>query len=381
MPLQSMLPIPFIDLASQQARLGTRVQDAIARVLAHGQYILGPEIEELEKQLAAYCGVKYALTCASGTDALALVLAAKGVRPGDAVMVPAFTFCATAEVVAWFGATPVFVDSDPATFNVEVGSLKAGLATARERGLRPVGVIPVDLFGLPADYEGILAVAAENDVFVLPDAAQSFGSEFGGKRAGAIGLATATSFFPAKPLGCYGDGGAVMTDDDELFAIMRSLRSHGQGSHKYDNVRIGMAARLDTLQAAVLIEKLAIFDAEQEARQLVAERYTESLRTIVKTPVVPDNCRSAWAQYTICVDPRRRAQIIEALKARGVPTAVYYPTPLNLQTAYKHFPSAGNGLPVAERLAQEVLSLPMHPYLSPETQAYIIDAVRDACRS
>lgn len=381
MALQSMTPIPFIDLASQQARLGTRIQDAMARVLAHGQYIMGPEVEEFERQLAAYCGVKHALSCASGTDALALVLAARRVRPGDAVMVPAFTFCATAEVVAWLGATPVFVDSDPATFNMEVGSLKAGLATARERGLRPVGIIPVDLFGLPADYEGILAVAAENNLFVLPDAAQSFGAEQNGKRVGAIGLATATSFFPAKPLGCYGDGGAVMTEDDELFAIMKSLRSHGQGSHKYDNVRIGMAARLDTLQAAVLIEKLAIFEAEQEARQVVAGRYTQGLRTTVKTPVAPANGRSAWAQYTIRVDPQRRAQIVEALKVSGVPTAVYYPTPLNLQVAYKHFPSAGNGLPVAERLAQEVLSLPMHPYLSVETQAYIIDAVKEACHS
>ncbi len=367
--------VPFIDLAAQQARLGARIQNAMARVLAHGQYILGPEIAELEKQLATFCGVKHALTCASGTDALALVLAAKGLKPGDAVLCPAFTFCATAEVVAWFGATPVFVDSNPDTFNMDITSLKAGIVTAKKHGLRPVAIIPVDLFGLLADYDAILPIAAENDLFVLSDAAQSFGAEWKGKRAGRFGLATATSFFPAKPLGCYGDGGAVMTDDADLLAVMKSLRVHGQGSDKYDNVRIGMAARMDTLQAAILLEKLAIFEEEVATRQAVAQRYSEGLKACSKTPLVPEGACSVWAQYTIRVDAERRSQMMERLKSKGIPTMIYYPIPLHRQTAYKHYPSAGNGLPTVERLVREVLSLPMHPYLSPQTQDLIIEEV------
>ena len=378
MAFQPTSPIPFIDLAAQQARLGSRVHEAMARVLAHGQYILGPEIAEFEKQLATFCGVKHALSCASGTDALALVLAAKGVRPGDAVMCPAFTFCATAEVVALLGATPVFVDSDPQTFNMDITSFKAAIATARKQGLRPVGVIPVDLFGLTADYDAIAPIAAENNLFVLSDAAQSFGAAWNGKRAGSFGLATATSFFPAKPLGCYGDGGAVMTDDSDLFAVMKSLRVHGQGSDKYDNVRIGMAARMDTLQAAILIEKLAIFEEEIEAREAVARRYSQALKDIAVVPHIPKGAQSVWAQYTLKVDAEKRAQIMERLKAKHVPTMVYYPIPLNKQTAYKNYPSAGNGLPTAERLSREVMSLPMHPYLAEDVQAYIIDEVRAA---
>lgn len=381
MAFQPTSPIPFIDLAAQQARLGTRVHEAMAKVLAHGQYILGPEIAEFERQLATFCGVKHALSCASGTDALALVLAAKGVRPGDAVMCPAFTFCATAEVVAWLGATPVFVDSDPQTFNMDVASFKAAIATARNQGLRPVGVIPVDLFGLTADYGAIAPIAAENNLFVLSDAAQSFGASWIGKRVGSFGLATATSFFPAKPLGCYGDGGAVMTDDSDLFAVMKSLRVHGQGSDKYDNVRIGMAARMDTLQAAILLEKLAIFEAEIEARETVARRYSQALKDVAVVPHIPKGAQSVWAQYTLKVDAEKRGQIMERLKARGVPTMVYYPIPLNKQTAYKHFPSAGNGLPTAERLSREVMSLPMHPYLAEDVQAYIIDEVEAALAS
>lgn len=378
MAFQPSSPIPFIDLAAQQARLGTRVHDAVTRVLTHGQYILGPEIFEFEKQLATFCSVKHVLSCSSGTDALALVLAAKGVRPGDAVMCPAFTFCATAEVVAWLGATPIFVDSDPNTFNIDIASLKSAIATARKNGLRPVGVIPVDLFGLTADYDAIAPIAADNNLFVLSDAAQSFGASLNGKRAGSFGLATATSFFPAKPLGCYGDGGAVMTDDSDLFAVMKSLRVHGQGSDKYDNVRIGMAARMDTVQAAILIEKLVIFEEEIEARQVVAQRYTSALKDVAQVPFVPEGAQSVWAQYTLKVDAEKRSQIMERLKSKGVPTMVYYPIPLNKQTAYKHYPSAGNGLPNAERLAREVMSLPMHPYLAEEVQAYIIEEVRAA---
>lgn len=378
MAVKPASPIHFIDLAAQQARLGTNVHEAMARVLAHGQYILGPEIAEFEKQLATFCGVKHTLSCASGTDALALVLAAKGVRPGDAVMCPAFTFCATAEVVAWLGATPIFVDSDPHTFNMDVDSFKAAIATARKQGLRPVGVIPVDLFGLTADYDAIVAIAAENNLFVLSDAAQSFGASWNGTRVGGFGLATATSFFPAKPLGCYGDGGAVMTDDGDLFTVMKSLRVHGQGSDKYDNVRIGMAARMDTLQAAILIEKLAIFESEVEARQQVAQRYSDALKDVAVVPHIPQGAQSVWAQYTLKVDPEKRGQVMDRLKSKGIPTMVYYPIPLNKQTAYKHYPVAGNGLPTAERLAREVMSLPMHPYLAEDVQAYIIEEVRGA---
>jgi len=378
MAIQPTSPIQFVDLAAQQARLGNRVHEALARVLAHGQYILGPEIVEFEKRLASFCGVPHALSCASGTDALALVLAAKGVRPGDAVMCPAFTFCATAEVVAWLGATPVFVDSDPLTFNIDINSLKAAITTTRKQGLRAVGIIPVDLFGLTADYDAIAPIAAENNLFVLSDAAQSFGASWYGKRAGSFGLATATSFFPAKPLGCYGDGGAVMTSDSELFAVMKSLRVHGQGSDKYDNVRIGMAARMDTLQAAILIEKLAIFESEMEARQVVAQRYSEALKDVARVPYIPAGAQSVWAQYTLKVDPEKRGRVMERLKTKGIPTMVYYPIPLNKQTAYKHYPTAGNGIPTAERLAREVMSLPMHPYLTEAVQAYIIEEVRAA---
>ncbi|MCA3303419.1 MAG: DegT/DnrJ/EryC1/StrS family aminotransferase [Roseomonas sp.] len=368
--------IAFIDLAAQRRRVGSRMDEAILRVVNHGGYIMGPEVKQFEADLSAFCGAKHVISCANGTDALALVLMAKSVKPGQAILCPSFTFAATAEVVAWLGAVPIFVDCLPETFNMDPASLEFGINTARQLGLKPVGVIPVDLFGQPADYDAIEAICAREDLWILCDAAQSFGASYRGRKLGTIGAATSTSFFPAKPLGCYGDGGAVFTNDDELAAIMRSLRVHGQGSDKYDNVRIGMNGRLAAMQAAVLIEKLKIFPDEIAARDRVAKRYNEMLGDVVAVPVVAEGNTSVWAQYTMRV-PNRDA-LAAALKAKGVPTAIYYPKPLHQQTAYSKFPCAGNGVPVSERLAGEVLSLPMHPYLEEAVQDRIIAAVREA---
>ena len=371
-------PIAFIDLAAQRRRIGAAMDEAILKVVNHGGYIMGPEVKELEADLATFCGARHVISCANGTDALALVLMAKGVKPGQAILCPSFTFAATAEVVAWLGAVPVFVDCLPETFNMDPASLEQGIATARGLGLAPVGVMPVDLFGQPADYDAIEQICAREGLWLLCDAAQSFGAEYRGRKLGTIGMATSTSFFPAKPLGCYGDGGAVFTDDDELAAIMRSLRVHGQGSDKYDNVRVGMNGRLDTMQAAVLIEKLKIFPDEIAARQRVAQRYAAMLGDVVSVPTVLEGCTSVWAQYTLRVADNDRDALVTTLKAKGVPTAVYYSKPLHLQTAYRKFPSAGNGLPVSERLAATVISLPMHPYLEPTVQDNIIYIVREA---
>jgi dTDP-4-amino-4,6-dideoxygalactose transaminase len=370
-------PLPFIDLAAQRRRLGPKVEDAILAVVRHGQYILGPEVTKLEADLAAFCGAKHVVSCGNGTDALAMVLMAKGVKPGQAILCPSFTFAATAEVVAWLGAVPIFVDVLPHTFNIDPDSLEAGIETATHLGLTPVGVIPVDLFGLPADYDAILPICAAHGLWVLCDAAQSFGATYKGTKIGVIGDATSTSFFPAKPLGCYGDGGAIFTDDPELDRTLRSLRVHGQNvDDKYDNIAIGMNGRLDTIQAAVLIEKLAIFPDEIRARNVAAQRYNDALADIAAVPEVPDGLTSVWAQYTLRLEPGRRDPLAAALRAEGIPTAIYYPKPLHQQSAYKKHPVAGNGLPVSERLAAEVISLPMHPYLDEATQVRIIDAVR-----
>lgn len=372
--MRTVANISFIDLAAQQQRIRARIDTAIARVLDHGIYIMGPEIAEFEAGLSAFCGAKHAISCANGTDALAMVLMAQGIRPGDAIFVPSFTFAATAEVVAWLGATPVFVDCCEETFNIDPNSLVQAIDVARRLGLTPRAIIPVDLFGQPADYQAIEAIATQHNLFVLSDAAQSFGAVSHGRKIGTIGLATTTSFFPAKPLGCYGDGGAIFTQDDELASVLESLRLHGRGSDKYDYVRIGLNGRLDTLQAAILVEKLAIFADEILARDAIAARYSQKLAPHAKIPHVPAGLSSVWAQYTLRVPAGRRDAMAADLKARGVPTSVYYPKPLHLQTAYRHFPTAGNGLPVSERLAQEVLSLPMHPYLDPPTQDHIIAA-------
>ena len=375
---EARTPIPFIDLAAQQRIIRQRIDAAIARVLDHGQYIMGPEVSDLERQLAAFTGAKHALSCASGTDALLIAMMAWGVTPGDAVLCPAFTYTATPETIALLGATPVFVDVDEGTFNVDPSGLEAGVAAARRAGVRPVGLIAVDLFGLPADYPSVRAFARDHGLWLLADAAQSFGASQGGVRVGTRGDITATSFFPAKPLGCYGDGGALFTEDDALADIMASIRLHGKGADKYDIVRVGVNGRLDTLQAAILIEKLAIFEAELAARQRIAARYTEGMADLVAVPQGASGSTSAWAQYTITVPADHRAAIAKALQADGVPTNVYYPRPLHHQPAYRSYPVPPSGLPTAERLATEVLSLPMHPYLSRGDQDRVIDGLRKA---
>jgi dTDP-4-amino-4,6-dideoxygalactose transaminase len=379
-PKSAAAPVEFIDLAAQRRRLGTRVDEAVLRVLSHGRYVMGPEVAQVEADLAAFCGASIVVSCANGTDALALVLMAKEVGPGDAVLCPSFTFAATAEVVAWVGATPLFIDVLPDTFNMDPASLRLGVERARQLKLRPVGVIPVDLFGQPADYDEIESICRELGLWMLSDAAQSFGATYRGRKVGTTGLATATSFFPAKPLGCYGDGGAIFTEDPALAEVLRSLRVHGQGQDRYDNVRIGMTGRLDSIQAAVLIEKLKIFEDEINRRNAVAARYNDALQDVAIVPRVLPDRSSVWAQYTIRIDPAKRAGMAEALKAKGIPTAIYYPKPVHQQTAYRRFPCAGNGLPVSETLAQEVISLPMHPYIEPELQGQIVAAVREALR-
>src|SRR3569623_543880 len=371
-------PVAFIDIGAQRRRLGSTIDEAVGRVLTHCQFVSGPEVAKLEADLGAFCGAKHVVACASGTDALLMVLMAKGIGPGDAVLVPSFTFCATGEVVALTGATPVFVDVDEATFNIDSASLKRGIATAKKAGVKPKAIIPVDLFGQSADHDAVAKVAAEEGLFVLDDAAQSFGATYKSLRLGTISLATATSFFPAKPLGCFGDGGAIFTDDAAHAEALRSVRVHGQGSEKYDNVRLGLTGRLDTMQAAILIEKLKIFPDEIEARNRVASYYAKGLEGVVGVPKVPEGNISVWAQYTIRVKEGTREVFADALKARGIPTAIYYPKSMHQQTAYRHFPVADGGLPVCEKLSRECISLPMHPYLDTATQDRIISAVRDA---
>jgi dTDP-4-amino-4,6-dideoxygalactose transaminase len=372
--------LAFIDLKRQQARIRHGLDRAIAKVLEHGSYVMGPEVRQLEDALGKFCGAKHVLSCSNGTDALGLILRALRVGPGDAVFCPSFTFAATAEVVVWFGATPVFVDVHDDTFNMDARSLDAAVQTAKALSLRPAGVISVDLFGLPADYDLIESVCSTHGLWLLDDAAQAFGASYKGRRLGTVGLATGTSFFPAKPLGCYGDGGAVFTEDDALAETLASLRVHGQGSDKYDNINIGINGRLDTLQAAVLLEKLRVFPDEIDRRQQVAERYSVALADVAIVPKVPPDFTSVWAQYTIRVPPQRRDALIAALDEQGVPTAIYYPRPLHRQTAYRGYPIAGNGLPVSERIADEVISLPMHPYLEPDEQDFIANIVRAELR-
>ncbi len=358
--------IPFIDLVAQQEKIRTNLEKAILKVLDHGQYIMGPEVKEFEQALGNFCGAKHVISCSNGTDALAMGLMAYGVGPGDAIFVPSFTFAATAEVVAWCGATPIFIDSLDTTFNMDPKSLEEGIQKAKKEGLSPKGVVPVDLFGLPADYDAILRIAEKNNLWMMCDAAQSFGASYKEKKVGTIGNLTTTSFFPAKPLGCYGDGGAVFTDDAALAGKLRSIRVHGKGSDKYDNVCIGLNGRLDTLQAAILLEKLRIFPDELRARQETADFYTEHLKDCVQVPHLPSGSTSAWAQYTVILpDHVDRGELMHQLKEEGVPTVVYYVKPLHLQTAYQNFPTAtGGALPVSERLSRRVLSLPMSGYVS-----------------
>lgn len=366
----------FIDLGAQRARIKDKINSAIAQVVESGKYILGPEVAEFEKRLADYVGVKHVIGCANGTDALMMPLMAENIGPGDAVFCPSFTFAATAEVVALVGAEPVFVDILPDTYNMDPKKLVEAIATIKKEGrLTPRAIIPVDLFGLPANYQEISAIAAKENLFVIEDAAQSIGGKHDNAMCGAFGNVGATSFYPAKPLGCYGDGGAMFTDDDDLAERLRSIYFHGKGETQYDNVRIGVNSRLDTIQAAILIHKLEILEDEMEKRAVVGERYAEGLKDVVKVPVLEKNTRSAFAQYTIEVEDR------DGLKAHlqnaGIPSMIYYIKPLHLQTAYRHYPQAAEGLPVSERAANHVLSLPMHPYLEKQDQDKVIKAIRE----
>lgn len=369
-------PIPFIDLAAQRRRLDPAIEQAIARVLDHGRFILGPEVEELEARLAAFAGQNHAIACSSGTDALSLALMAWEIGPGDAVFVPSFTFAATAEAAALLGATPVFCDVTEDTFNLDPESFESAIEEARRLGLRPRAVIPVDLFGQPAAYHRIEAIARANELKVLADAAQSFGAVLHNRRVGSFGDATAVSFFPTKPLGCYGDGGAVLAADPATAETIRSLRIHGAGRDKYENVRVGLNARLDTMQAAILLAKLEIFEDEIAARRRVAARYTDALKDRVEVPGTIEGASPVWAQYTIRLEARDA--VAARLRAEGIPTAIYYALPLNRQRAYRDQPSAPGGTPAAERLAERVLSLPMHPYLDEKTQNRVVGALRRA---
>lgn len=372
-----MNPIAFIDLQAQRRRLGEPLNKAIQAAVEGGQWILGPQVGELEKRLAEFAGVKHAVACANGTDALLLILRAWDIGPGDAVFVPSFTFCATAEVVVLAGATPVFVDVLEDTYNMDPASFEAAIAQVKKDAkLRARAVVPVDLFGQPADYDKILPIAQREKLQVLCDTAQGFGGVLHGKRTGSIGDASATSFFPAKPLGCYGDGGACFTNDDALKDLLLSIRMHGQGTDRYEHARVGLNSRLDTIQAAILIEKLKIFPEEIDLREQVARRYNDAFGNTNKivTPRVIAGAQSTWAQYTIQVDNREKLQA--DLKTAGVPTAVYYPIPLSRQRAYGHFPSAP--IPVSDRLAGRVVALPMHPYLERNDQDRVIEAVLKA---
>jgi len=390
----------FIDLKTQQQRIKSQLDANIQKVLAHGNYIMGPEVKQLEAKLAAYNGTKHAISCASGTDALLMALMAYGVKPGDAIFTTPFTFIATAEVISLLGATPVFVDIDPKTFNIDPSKLELAIKALKANDssiyplpnieprtlnieLTPKGVIPVDLFGLPADYDTINSIAKENDLFVIEDAAQSFGAKYKGKMACTLGNINCTSFFPAKPLGCYGDGGMCFTDDDKLAEIMESIRVHGKGGHKYDNVRIGINGRLDTLQAAILLAKFDIFPEEVELRNQVAARYTNLLspanvepRTLnvehLTPPHIPSGYTSAWAQYSLLArDEGHRNALLKKLQDNKVPSAIYYPKPLHMQTAFEYLKYNAGDFPESEDCAGRIFSLPMHPYLTENEQKEI----------
>jgi len=368
--------IRFVDLQAQRARLGARIDAAIAGVLAHGNFVLGPEVAELEAQLAARCQVRHAVTCANGTDALKLALRARGIGPGDAVVVPAFTFVAAAEAVVIAGATPIFVDVRESDMTLDPATIEPAAALARSQGLRPAAVIPVDLFGQVADYPAIRPIAEALGMVLIADGAQSFGATLDGRPVGSWGDVTAASFFPSKPLGCYGDGGALLTDDSAQAELYRSLRMHGQGEDRYDHQRIGVNSRLDSIQAAVLLAKLEIFEDELLARDRIAQRYAALLAERVRVPKVRAGVRSVWAQYTIRVADRDR--VAQSLREHGVPTAIHYPKPMPAQPAYADYPTAPGGVPVSEKLASEVLSLPMHAYLEPAQQDEIASRLIDA---
>lgn len=371
------MAIQFIDLLAQRRRLGPRIDRAVARVLDHGRFILGPEVNELEERLQAFCGARHCITCANGTDALELALSAMHIGPGDAVVVPAFSYVATAEAVVRVGATPVFADVDAETFNLCPQSAEAAIRAAMDLGLSVRCIMPVDLFGQPADYAAIHRLAETYDLKVLADAAQSFGATWRGQRVGSLADITTTSFYPAKPLGCYGDGGAIFTNDATLAALLRSLRCHGQSDSGGGFAHIGRNSRLDTIQAAVLIEKLSAFEDEIGARNVAAGRYADGLPAGVIVPKVAAGSESVWAQYTVRV-PGARDDVAAACRAAGVPIAIHYATPLHKLPPYRAFPTAASQLNRADALSRDVLSLPMHADLDERTQNRVIDGVREA---
>lgn len=368
-------PTQFIDLVTQQKTIRKEIDAAIKQVLDHGQYIMGPEVREFEKKLSEFTGSKYSFTCANGTDALTIVLMAWGIGPGDAVFVPSFTYVATAEAPAQLGATPFFVDVCKDSFNIDIDSLKQALIECRELGLNPAAIIPVDLFGQPANIDKVEEIAKSEKLKVLIDGAQSFGASSNKRVVGSMGDATTTSFFPAKPLGCYGDGGAIFTQDDKLAEIIASIRLHGKGTEKYDNIRIGMNSRLDTIQAAILIEKLKIFPKELIRRNELANFYRNKLNTRYSVPVLSSDNTSSWAQYTIVSSQREK--ILSHLKKFSIPSAIYYPKALSEQLGYKHYPSVASGTPISHYLSSRVFSLPMHPYMKTEQANQIVNVLND----
>lgn len=371
-------PTQFIDLKSQQKLIRSELNAAIKKVLDHGQYIMGPEVKDFESELCRFTGAKHALTCANGTDALSLVMMSWGIGTGDAVFVPSFTYVASAEAPAQLGAIPFFVDVHQDTFNIDPESFKQAILDCKKVGLKPAAVVAVDLFGLPSNVDAITDIAHSENIKVLVDGAQSFGASFKGRKVGSMGDASTTSFFPAKPLGCYGDGGAVFTNNDADADLINSIRLHGKGSQKYDNVRIGLNSRLDTIQAAILLEKIKLFPNELLARNEVATRYNDGLENVVKTPKFHDGLISSWAQYTLILENRDHVQ--KTLKEANIPSAIYYPISLNNQKGYSNYPVVSSGVDVSRMLADCALSLPMHPYLKNKSQDYIIEIVRKAHR-
>jgi UDP-2-acetamido-2-deoxy-ribo-hexuluronate aminotransferase len=372
-------PLPFLDLKAQQARMAASLRPRLEAVLAHCQFILGPEVAELETRLAAYCGAKHCIGVSSGTDALQIAMMAEGIGPGDAVFLPAFTYTATAEVPLLLGATPVFVDVDARTFQIDPAHLSRRVAEVRAAGrLRPRALIGVDLFGQPADWPALNAIAARDGLFTIDDLAQSFGATLHGARLGTQAQATATSFFPSKPLGAYGDGGALFTDDEDRAALYRSLRTHGEGTTRYEVLRTGINGRLDTLQAAVLLAKLDVFDEELAQRERIARIYDGRLGNLLDVPARAPDSTSAWAIYAVLLrDEAERTRVQASLRADGVPTAIYYPRPLHRQPAYAGSHD-GAALPVSEDLAARILALPIHPDLSDADAERVCDAVARA---
>ena len=376
--------IPFIDLKTQQKHIRSKIDSRIKRVLDHGQYILGPEVKELENELSRFSNSKHVLCCSSGTDALLLALLGLKLQPGDGVIVPSFTFASSAEVMPLLGAVPIFIDVEETTFNLDPTKLKDTLNTANKMGIKVKGIMSVGLFGQPADMKPIKDFAIKNDLWVLDDAAQSFGGEYDNQKVGNLCEVTATSFFPAKPLGCYGDGGAIFTNDEEIYEIANSSHVHGMGKSRYEYDRIGMNARMSTIQAAILLEKLEIFPGEIKKRQEVVDNYNKHLSKLnlgLKLPYLKDKFKSSWAQYTVILpDDINRELLQENLKLKNVPTAVYYPIPLNEHKPYNHYPVSKAGLKTTYKLSKTVLSLPMHPYLKEKDIIYITQSISEAVK-